>query len=100
MARLLASPDPRHRARARIRNLGIHRWGIWSLGEERSLQDLVAPDGPRCLIVDLGSLETPGSRRSPRERPCGSVAPARPARPLLIVIDEAHNVCPRGPTIR
>ena len=57
--RLAAAEDPELRALAtRIRNLGLHRWPIWSVGDEGSLQDLVAPGGPRALVVDLGSLDT------------------------------------------
>ena len=47
----------------RMRNLGLHRWPVWSVEDPGSLQDLGAPGGPRALIV----------------------------------IDEAHNVCPREP---
>ena len=97
MQRLLASPEVRHQALgARIRNLGIHRWGIWSLGEERSLQDLVAPGGPRCLIVDLGSLDAPGEQTIAAESLLAALWRQRAQRePVLLVIDEAHNVCPR-----
>jgi DNA helicase HerA-like ATPase len=99
MEGLLASPDPRHQALgARIRNLGIHRWRIWSLGDEESLQDLAAPGGPRCLVVDLGSLGTPGEQAIAAESVLSALWRHRAERePVLIVIDEAHNVCPREP---
>lgn len=99
MGRLLASPDPRHQALgARMRNLGIHRWQIWSLGDERSVQDLVAPGGPRCLVVDLGSLGTWGEQAIAAESVLAALWRRRGERePVLIVIDEAHNVCPREP---
>jgi uncharacterized protein len=61
--RLLGAPNTELRALgARLRNLGIHRWPIWSVGDADSVQDLVAPGGPRALVVDLGSLDTLGEK--------------------------------------
>jgi DNA helicase HerA-like ATPase len=99
MERLLASENSGLQALgARLRNLGIHRWTVWSTGDEGSLQDLVGPDGPRCLVVDLGSLGTPGEQAIAAEAVLASLWRARgDRRPTLIVIDEAHNVCPREP---
>ena len=82
----------------RVRNLGIHRWPIWSTGDEGSVQDLVAPGGPRGLVVDLGSLGTPGEKAIAAESVLAALWRRRADRePVLIVIDEAHNVCPRDP---
>jgi hypothetical protein len=99
MERMLASPEPRLQALGgRLRNLGIHRWQVWSLGDEDSVQDLAAPGGPRCLVVDLGSLSTPGEQAIAAESVLAALWRGRAARePVLIVIDEAHNVCPRAP---
>jgi DNA helicase HerA-like ATPase len=99
MERLLAAPDPRHQALgARLRNLGVHRWHIWSLGDDASVQDLAAPGGPRCLVVDLGSLSTPGEQAIAAESVLAAMWRRRAERePVLIVVDEAHNVCPREP---
>ncbi len=82
----------------RIRNLGIPHWSIWSLGDSGSLQDLVGPGGPRALVVDLGSLETPQEMAIAAESVLAALWRARAARePVLVVIDEAHNVCPSRP---
>ena len=82
----------------RLRNLGIDRWPIWSLGDEHSVQDLVAPGGPRALVVDLGSLATPGEKAIAAESVLAALWRNRSRRePVLVVIDEAHNVCPREP---
>ncbi len=99
MKQMLAADDADLRSLgARIRNLGIHRWGLWSAGDDGALQDLVAPDGPRCLVVDLGSLETPGERAIAAESVLAALWRRRSERrPVLVVIDEAHNVCPRVP---
>ncbi len=98
-SRLLAAPSSALQALgARIRNLGLHRWPIWSVGDAGSLQDLMQPGGPRIVIVDLGSLETSGEKAIAAESVLAALWRRRAARePILIVIDEAHNVCPRKP---
>jgi Helicase HerA, central domain len=97
--RMLASSDPNVQGLgARVRNLGIHRWQVWSTGDADSVQDLVAPGGPRGLVVDLGSLETTGEKAIAAESVLAALWRRREARePTLVVIDEAHNVCPREP---
>ena len=83
---------------SRLRNLGIDRWPIWSVGDADSVQDLVAPGGPRALVVDLGSLDTPGEKAIAAESVLAALWRRRAERePVLLVIDEAHNVCPREP---
>jgi DNA helicase HerA-like ATPase len=83
----------------RAHNLGADSWGIWPGPEGSSLaQELEDPNGPRCLVVDLGSLE----RREEQAVTSGHVLERlwrrRASRePVAIVIDEAHNVCPAEP---
>ena len=83
----------------RARNLGVDRWSIWPGAEGESLiAELEDPDGPRCLVVDLGSLAT----REEQALTAGAVLARlwrrRATRePIAIVIDEAHNVCPADP---
>jgi DNA helicase HerA-like ATPase len=85
--------------RLRAHNLGVNSWGIWPGPDGASLADeLDDPDGPRCLVVDLGSLD----RREEQAITAGHVLERlwrrRTARqPVAIVIDEAHNVCPAEP---
>lgn len=97
--RLLGDEQPELRALgARLRNLGVHRWPIWSAGDEGSVQDLVASGGPRAVVVDLGSLQTAGEKAIAGESALAALWRRRADRePTLIVIDEAHNVCPRDP---
>ena len=88
--------SPAEDLKLRARNLGIDRFGIWPGPEGESLLDeLVSPAGPRCLVVDLGSLGT----REEQTLTAGAVLERlwreRARRePVAIVIDEAQNVCP------
>ena len=88
--------SPAEDLKLRARNLGIDRFGIWPGPEGESLLDeLVSPAGPRCLVVDLGSLGT----REEQTLTAGAVLERlwreRGRRePVVIVIDEAQNVCP------
>jgi DNA helicase HerA-like ATPase len=96
--RLWAHPDPIHSLGVRARNLGVDRWQVWSAGDEGSLEELVAPDGPRCIVADLGSLATRSEQAVAAEAVLAALWRRRAARePILIVIDEAHNVCPGEP---
>jgi hypothetical protein len=82
----------------RLRNLGVDRWKIWSSGDEDSVQDLVASGGPRALVVDLGSLDNWGEKAIAAESVLAALWRRRSERePTLVVMDEAHNVCPREP---
>ena len=91
--------SPAEDLRLRVRNLGIDRFGIWPGAEgESMLDELVDPAGPRCLVVDLGSLGT----REEQTLTAGAVLERlwreRTRRePVAIVIDEAQNVCPAEP---
>jgi uncharacterized protein len=96
---LMASDRPEARRLAtRVRNLGLHEYGIWARGEPGTVLDALEDDGPRCLVVDLGSLST----REEQSLVAAAVLErlwSRRARrlPMLVVIDEAHNVCPGRP---
>jgi hypothetical protein len=99
---LRASDRPEARKLAlRASNLGVDRWTLWTgAGGPSLLDDLGAPDN-RCLVVDLGSL---GSREE-QTVVAGAVLRTlwhrRAQRePILVVIDEAHNVCPQVPETR
>lgn len=90
---LRESPDPTHHALAeRIENLGIVDWSIWA-GARTPATDIIA-ERPDATVLDLGAfahadeplavalavLEDLWARREER-------------RPVLLVIDEAHNLC-------
>ncbi|HSK15877.1 MAG TPA: ATP-binding protein [Gaiellaceae bacterium] len=83
---------------ARARNLRVDRWGVWARGEAGSvLEDAVDPS-VRCLVVDLGSLATPEEEALVANAVLARLWERRADRePVLVVVDEAHNVCPQEP---
>ena len=82
----------------RARNLGLHRWGIWAGTERSSILPELARDDVRCLVVDLGSLATREEQALASAAVLGELWRRREERrPVLIVVDEAHNVCPARP---
>jgi DNA helicase HerA-like ATPase len=82
----------------RIRNLGVERWPVWSRGSEGSVIDALSDPAVRCLVIDLGSLGSRGEQALVAEAVLSTLWQRRAERrPVLIVIDEAHNVCPAEP---
>ena len=82
----------------RAANLGVLDWPIWSRGRGRSLVEELEEPTSRCLVVDLGSLDTINEQRLISEAVLSTLWRNRSRRqPCLIVIDEAHNVCPSQP---
>jgi uncharacterized protein len=99
MEALAASERPEARRLAtRVTNLGLHSYGIWARGEPGSVLDALEDDGPRCLVVDLGSLPTREEQSIVAAAVLERLWSRRARRlPILVVIDEAHNVCPGRP---
>jgi DNA helicase HerA-like ATPase len=91
--------SPAEDLKLRAHNLGIDRFGIWPGPEGESLLDeLVSPAGPRCLVVDLGSLGTSDEQTLTAGAVLERLWRERERRePVAIVIDEAQNVCPPDP---
>ena len=96
----LASERPEARDLAmRVRNLGLDRLGVWARDDPGSTLDALQ-DG-RGLVVDLGSLRTRAEQALMSAAVLGSLWRRREDRqPVLVVIDEAHNVCPAEPEDR
>jgi DNA helicase HerA-like ATPase len=85
----------------RAKNLGVLDWRLWERGAGGSLPSVLASDDWRCLVVDLGSLDTPEEQAVVAELTLDTLWRNRRQRePVLIVIDEAHNVCPQATTSR
>jgi len=91
------NPDVRQLG-LRAANLGVVNWSIWSGGQGRSLVDELEDPTSRCLVVDLGSLDSITEQRLISETVLSTLWRNRTNRqPCLVVIDEAHNVCPSKP---
>jgi hypothetical protein len=82
----------------RVRNLGIDRWDVWSAAGETTVGDRLAA-GWRAVVFDLGSVATAPERSVVAAAVLGALWEHRYERePRLVLIDEAHNVCPASPT--
>ena len=94
-----ASGDPALEAvRKRGENLRIDRMGAWAGQVARTLDEIWTEDRPRAVIADTSGFE------ERRERIAVAVATLqrlwarrKERRPLLLVVDEAHDVCPADP---
>jgi DNA helicase HerA-like ATPase len=85
----------------RVSNLGIDRFALWARGEAGSVLDAVHDQDVRCVVIDLGSLPTRDEQSLVAGAVLGDLWRRRQERnPILIVIDEAHNVCPAEPSDR
>ncbi|GIT81220.1 hypothetical protein LLS1_28890 [Leifsonia sp. LS1] len=91
---LFASDDPaRRRLGMRIDNLQILKWPLWSLGRA-SVVD-VLDERPRVTVLDVGGFSHTGEPQAAALCVLEHLWQRRmERRPLLIVIDEAHNFCP------
>ena len=82
----------------RVRNLRVDRFGVWARSDGGSTLERVHDAGRRGVVVDLGSLATREEQSLTAAAVLGSLwARREERRPVLIVIDEAHNVCPARP---
>jgi uncharacterized protein len=91
------SPEAR-RLGLRLRNLGIDRYTVWAPGEAGSVLEAVHDQGTRCVVIDLGSLPAREEQSMVAAAVLGDLWRRRhERRPVLIVIDEAHNICPADP---
>jgi hypothetical protein len=91
-----SDPDAQHLGMRAV-NLGVLDWTVWGPQERSLLQELKEPTN-RCLVVDLGSLETLEEQRMIADAVLGSLWSLRRTRqPVLVVIDEAHNICAAEP---
>jgi hypothetical protein len=83
----------------RARNLGVDGWGVWARDSGHSVLRDLAGDDWRCLVVDTGSLPSSAEQTLVADAVLGALWGLRQRRqPLLLVVDEAHNVCPAVPT--
>lgn len=82
----------------RIENLGLADWEVWCSPGESSLIDRVAQADWRCLVLDVGTLGSPTEKWVVANAVLTHLWRERnQRRPTLIVVDEAHNICPHDP---
>jgi DNA helicase HerA-like ATPase len=94
-AHLQDSENPAARDLAlRIENLQIMDWEVWA-GEDVAVTDLLAaPERPDATVLDIGGFAHPDEYLVVALAVLEHVWQRREERrPLLIVIDEAHNLC-------
>jgi uncharacterized protein len=78
----------------RIDNLELADWSLWRREGETSVADVDLTDA-RCIVLDLGSLPRPEERSIVALAVLGRRWARRAGRnPVLLVVDEAHNVFP------
>jgi hypothetical protein len=82
----------------RIRNLRVADWSVWARGRQRSSREHFF-SGSRAIVVDIGAIAGSDEKAVAFAAVLGGLWRLRERRkPTLIVIDEAHNVCPDEPT--
>ncbi len=101
--RAAAAADLSHEARQvalRIDNLGVADWSIWAERDRPSLMGRLADDW-RAVVLDTGGFAVPQESSLVALGALNVLWQAREDRePVLVVIDEAHNVCPAEPADR
>ncbi len=90
---LLGADDPGSRALGRrLENLGLLDWEIWAL-DRPAATDVIA-ERPAATVLDLGSLERQEEQLTVALSVLNDLWDRREERrPVLLVIDEAHNLC-------
>jgi uncharacterized protein len=85
--------------RLRVENLGVDRMAAWAKQTAPSVAEVWEQEQPRALIADTSGFEWR------RERIAVAVAvlerlwaTRKQRQPLLLVVDEAHDVCPAEPS--
>jgi DNA helicase HerA-like ATPase len=90
------SEEARH-VRLRIENLGIGNWRTWAGEDEPSIGDHIKSDW-RALVLDTGRIANASEKSVVALAALEHLWRLRERRePVLVVIDEAHNVCPAEP---
>ncbi len=94
---LAASKDPARLALLqRLENLGVLDWDVWAR-HEGAAEDLVDAR-PRATVLDLGGFHEPQESKVAALAVLDHLwATREQRRPMLIVIDEAHNLCRPDP---
>lgn len=91
-----ATDAGRHKLLLRLENLGIMDWDVWAWGG-RSAEDII-DTRPRATVLDLSGFRSHWEPKVAALAVLDHLWKTRESRqPSLIVIDEAHNLCPADP---
>ena len=90
---LMASDDAGHQELAkRLDNLGILDWEVWARADAAATD--VIDTRPDATVLDLGGFSTPDQQLVIALSVLDDLWERRESRrPVLLVIDEAHNLC-------
>ncbi|MFC9474202.1 ATP-binding protein [Nocardia sp. NPDC056952] len=81
----------RRRLAMRVENLGLLDWEVWA-GTDQAVTEIVA-DRPDVTVLDLGGFSTPAQQLVVALSLLDDLwAKREERRPVLLVIDEAHNL--------
>jgi len=81
-----------HPLAERIQNLGLLDWEVWA-GDDTAVTDVV-DERPDATVLDLGGFSTPEQQLVVALALLDDLwAKREERRPVLLVIDEAHNLC-------
>jgi DNA helicase HerA-like ATPase len=81
----------------RLENLGLPQWEVWA-GEQPSAAEVVRSD-TRLTVLDLSGFHSPHEPHAVSLDLIESLWTDRESRtPTMIVLDEAHNLCPAEPS--
>ena len=94
---LTTEGDPAlERLRKRIENLELLDWDLWAMGGRGA--EAVVQERPRATVIDLGGFRFAAEPRVAALALLDHLWHHREERrPILIVIDEAHNLCSPDP---
>lgn len=97
LGKLRESGEPaRLRLANRMENLQVLEWDVWARGET-PVTDVIE-ERPRATVLDLGGFDHPAEPKTAALAVLERLwAKREERRPILIVIDEAHNLCPPDP---
>jgi len=83
----------------RMRNLRVADWEVWCKTEEPSIAQEFVNDKWRSMVIDIGTLPSADQRAVTALAVLNYVwSTKNPKKPVLLVLDEAHNICPSDPT--
>jgi uncharacterized protein len=98
VARLKDGGEPERALADRIENLSLLDWDVWALGHTEATS--IVDERPSATVLDLGGFSNADEPLVVAMAVLDDLWAKRESRrPILIVIDEAHNLCsPDGDT--